>query len=417
MVAPAAPRVGVTHAASRVVVAPAAPRDVVTHAAPRVVVTHAAVRVVRVVRGVAMTSLGWELARALLFRLDAELAHDISLRALAAASDLPGLREMLGPGPLHDPRLRVRAFGVDFANPLGVAAGLDKGARAASGLARLGFGAVEIGTVTPRPQPGNPRPRAFRLTRDEALINRFGFNSEGATLVGSRLESLAARASERGWALGVNVGKNRDTPPERAVDDHVLALRRVGGVGDWVTVNVSSPNTPGLRDLQGPRFLASIVEAVVAWERADGAGRPVLVKLSPDLALHDLDAALDAAGGAGAAGFVVANTTSARPAGLIGRHRHEAGGLSGAPLLPRTLELVRHAFRRVGGERPIVGVGGARDADAAWALVRSGATLVQAYTGFVLGGPGWPREVLRGLSRRVEASGARSIVEAIGADA
>jgi len=289
-------------------------------------------------------------------------------------------------------------------------------------LAALGFGFVEVGTVTPRPQPGNDRPRMFRLSADDALINRLGFNSAGARVVAAHLAARPSEAARR-CVLGLNLGKNRETPLAGAAADYALALRRLGPVGDYLVVNVSSPNTPGLRDLQAAGMLRGVVESVRRAEEdiAGAAGRgsrPVLVKLAPDLDDASLDASLDAAAEAGAAGFLAANTTVARPESLrSAAHRHEAGGLSGAPLFPRTLEVVTRAFRRFDGRLPVVGVGGVSDGERAWRLVRAGASLVQAYTGFVYGGPGFPRRVLRALVALLDDAGARTIADVVGADA
>ena len=320
-----------------------------------------------------------------------------------------------------DPRLATEVFGLRFRNALGLAAGFDKDARAVPALSALGFGFVEVGTVTPRPQPGNPRPRVFRLSEDAALVNRLGFNSQGAAAVAERLESLEEPAALRS-IIGVNIGKNRDTPTERAPSDYVRALLMLGACGDYVAVNVSSPNTVGLRDLLAAERLTGLLTAVLAAEKdlatQDGRDpRPVLVKISPDLAEADLDATLDAAADAGAAGFIASNTTIARPAELHGPARAEAGGLSGSPLFPRTLEVVRHAYRRYDGKLPIVGVGGVTDGHRALQLIRAGASLVQAYTGLVYGGPGFPRQLLSELAGLLSRSGFRTVADAVGSDA
>jgi dihydroorotate dehydrogenase len=353
-------------------------------------------------------SLLHALARPLLFTLDSERAHDLALDVLERVSSLRSACALVAACHAHeDARLATHAFGLRFANPLGVAAGLDKDARAVRALAALGFGHVEIGTVTPRPQPGNPRPRVFRLPEDGALVNRLGFPSQGATAVAERLAELG----ERSAVVGVNLGKNKETENERAVDDYLVALEALRAQGDYFVVNVSSPNTPGLRQLQSPAALTALVSSVA---RA-AAGKSVLVKLAPDLDDAQLLASLDAAGAGGAAGIILANTTLARPASL--RHAavaREAGGLSGSPLRGRSVQLMTLARRHVGARLALVGVGGVSTAEDAWRLLRAGASLVQAYTGFVYAGPAMAREILRGLSRRLDESGARSIAEIVG---
>ena len=336
------------------------------------------------------------LARPLLFALDAEAAHHAALALLRRVSGLPRVLDALAHAHAHvtrDPALHVEAFGLRFPNPLGVAAGLDKDAVAIPALAALGFGFVEAGTVTPRPQDGNDRPRVFRLPCDGAAINRLGFPSEGADAVAARLRALVPRPP---CVVGVNLGKNKQTPNERAAEDYVAALHRLHDVADYFVVNVSSPNTPGLRALQDPTSLRALVEPVVA-----AAGEtPVLVKLSPDMNDGDFDASCDAAIAAGARGLVVANTTVQRPPGLGCTQRaREAGGLSGLPLRARAVDLVARA-RRVAGSAPgIIGVGGVASAQDAQRLLDAGANLVQAYTAFVYAGPGLARRVLEGLSR------------------
>ena len=336
-------------------------------------------------------SLLHALARPVLFSLEAERAHELALDLLERVSSMPRIMASLASCHAHrDERLRVEAFGLSFANPLGVAAGLDKDARAVPALAALGFGHVEVGTVTPRPQPGNPSPRVFRLVEDGALVNRLGFPSQGAAAVAARLAAMGARSC----IVGVNLGRNKETSNERAQDDYVEGLETLRDVGDYFVVNVSSPNTPGLRQLQSPEALTSLMSSVVR----SASGKPVLVKLAPDLDDAQLDASLDAAAAGGAAGFVIGNTTLSRPASLrCGAFAREAGGLSGTPLLERTIALVGHARRRLDGTLPIIGVGGVSSAADASLVMAAGATLVQAYTAFVYAGPGFAGRVLRGL--------------------
>jgi dihydroorotate dehydrogenase len=346
-------------------------------------------------------SLFDSLLRPLLFRLDAEDAHELGLGALELASRMPRVLEATrSRHVVDDPRLRVRAFGVEMPNPLGLAAGFDKDAKAVPALAALGFGHVEVGTITPRAQPGNDRPRVFRLERVRALVNRMGFPGEGAHAAAARLRALVSRPC----AVAVNVGRGKTTNNDDAHRDCADAARTVRGLADWLVVNVSSPNTPGLRALQAPEGIARLLAAV----RAESAGAPVLVKLAPDLEDAALDDALDAARDAGAGGVVLANTTLSRTGGTSPTLR-ESGGMSGPPLLPRTEHLVHRAFQRCGHALPIVAVGGVSSGADVLRLVRAGATLVQAYTGFVYGGPAFATRVLRELGSELDRAQASTI--------
>jgi dihydroorotate dehydrogenase len=350
----------------------------------------------------ALGSAAWAAARPLLFAMDPEHAHELGLGALEQLSGSPALCDLLRSLCAVEAQVLEReVFGLRFRNPLGLAAGCDKDARAVRGFAALGFGHVEVGTITPRPQPGNPRPRLFRLQEDGGLVNRLGFNGGGAEAAAQRLADLRASGGP-GCVLGVNLGKNKLTPKEDALDDYRVALGMVHAHGDYFVVNVSSPNTPGLRDLQGETELASLVEGVVAEEarlaaEAGHAPKPVLVKLAPDLSEEGLLAALDAGAGAGAAGFLATNTTLSRPATLASRHAAEAGGLSGRPLLPRSLAVVQRACEHLEGRLPVVGLGGIACAADARRFLDAGASLVQLYSGFVYGGPALPSRILEGL--------------------
>ena len=339
----------------------------------------------------------------LLRRLDPECAHDVTLSALSLG--------LAGQAPWRpDPMLRVSRFGLDFPHPLGLAAGFDKDARVAGRMLALGFGFVEIGTVTPRPQPGNPRPRIFRLPADGALINRLGFNNKGLEVAASR---LAARR-DRG-IVGANIGRNKDSSD--AVADYVAGFRALAPHADYVTVNISSPNTPGLRDLQAVASLRPLLEALVA-ERAAAPGaaarRPLLLKLAPDLADSDAVAAAQLALDTGLDGLIVSNTTIARPAGLGGPHAGEAGGLSGRPLLARSTELLGVIHRETGDGLPLIGVGGISSAADAYAKIRAGACLLQLYTALVYRGPGLVREIAQGLAALLRRDGFAGIEEARG---
>ena len=322
--------------------------------------------------------LGSTLALAGLRRLEAERAHRLTVRALAT-----GLAPRLARA--DDP---VTVAGLRFANRIGVAAGFDKDAEALPGLARMGFGHVEVGTLTPRPQPGNPRPRLFRLVEDGAVINRFGFNNGGHDAAHARI----VRARERGLptTLGVNVGANKDA--EDRVADYALGIRRFADVADYLTVNVSSPNTPGLRDLQEGEALRRLLGAV-AEARASARHRPVLVKIAPDLDMAALDALLAEGARAGLDGYVVSNTTIARPS-LRSANAGEAGGLSGQPLKDMATRMLRAVRERVGPAVALIGVGGVGSREDAGARIAAGADLVQLYTGLVYGGVRLARSLL-----------------------
>jgi dihydroorotate dehydrogenase len=351
--------------------------------------------------------------RPALFALDAERAHELTIAALQQPLVVRALR-WAAHAPA-DGRLAQQVFGLSFDNPLGLAAGLDKQGAAAPAWAALGFGFVEVGTVTPRPQPGNPRPRLFRLPADRAVINRFGFNSRGAAEVA---RNLAAAWPVRP-RVGVNLGRNRQTPNEQAADDYVRAVEVLHPYADFFVVNVSSPNTIGLRDLQERRALRTLVERVVqrTTEMTTRQAAPVLVKVSPDMSPPDLLGSVDAALEGGAAGIVATNTTLARN-GLRSADSlvKETGGLSGAPLRETASAACRALYAHVGRRVPIVGVGGILSADDAYERLRAGASLVQIYTGLIYEGPGLVARILRGLNERLRRDGASNVSEVIGSD-
>jgi dihydroorotate dehydrogenase len=382
--------------------------------------------------------------RVLLRRLPAERAHAAGFWLIRVAGAAPGgawlLRRWFTP---QDPVLRVQALGLDLPGPLGLAAGFDKDARGADALGALGFAFVEVGTVTAHPQPGNPRPRMFRLPADRALINRMGFNNAGAAAAAERLRrrraaalrdtaalrdraqprrasALRSQDGSQPVAVGVNIGKTKAVPPDEAIADYVASARLVAGVADYVVVNVSSPNTPGLRDLQAVSSLRPLLAAV--REALDGATAgggdqgtrrvPLLVKIAPDLADGDVDAIADLAVELGLDGIIATNTTIARPdlatdPAVVAAAG--AGGLSGAPLRPRALEVLRRLHARAGDRLVLIAAGGIETADDAWERIAAGATLVQAYTGFIYGGPRWPRRLQEDLARRVRDAGLTSI--------
>ncbi|MGX7703593.1 quinone-dependent dihydroorotate dehydrogenase [Methylobacterium sp. Gmos1] len=350
-----------------------------------------------------MLSAVFPLVRPLLHAVDAETAHDLTVGALA--------RLPLRQAPVDDPRLCVTVISRTFPNPIGLAAGFDKGARAPDALLWLGFGFVEVGGVVPRPQPGNPRPRVFRLPEDGAVINRFGLNSEGLAVVRAR---LAARRGRPG-IVGVNIGANKDSADRLA--DYVACTRGLAGLVDFITVNVSSPNTPGLRDLQGEAFLDDLLARVIAARDETGSGTAVLLKIAPDIGLDGLDAMAATARRRGVDALVVSNTTVARPASLAAAARTETGGLSGRPLFSPSTRLLAEAYLRVGTALPLIGVGGVDSAEAAWTKIRAGASLVQLYSALVYAGPGLVGEIKAGLVHRMEAEGIRSLASVVGRDA
>jgi dihydroorotate dehydrogenase len=342
--------------------------------------------------------VSYRLLRPALFLLDAERAHRLALAALRA-------RPWRDPPPDGGP-LATRVAGLEFANPLGMAAGFDKDGEVPDALLGLGFGFAEVGTITPRPQAGNPKPRLFRLAGDRAVINRMGFNNGGAPAAATR---LAAR--EQRGIVGINIGANKDSADR--VTDYAQMTQTMAPLASYIAVNISSPNTPGLRALQDEGALTGLLDAVLE-ARGEG-GPPVFLKVAPDLVPADLDAiariALDRRLGA----LIVANTTLSRPP-LRSRHAGEAGGLSGAPLGPLALERLRDFRKATGGALPLVGVGGIGSAEDAWQRIRAGASLVQLYTAMVYEGPAIARRIVRGLETLMRRDGFASVAEAVGSE-
>ncbi|WP_336342596.1 quinone-dependent dihydroorotate dehydrogenase [Halalkalicoccus ordinarius] len=347
----------------------------------------------------------YERLRPALFRLPAETAHSIAQTALSVGQRDVVANRLEKRYRVEDDRLSVDVLDRRFPNPVGVAAGFDKNGRFPLALAALGFGHVEIGGVTADPQSGNPRPRMFRLPEDEAIVNRMGFNNDGADRIGSRL----ANEPLPDVPIGINIGKSKATPPERAPEDYRYTYRRVADHGDFFVVNVSSPNTPGLRDLQGETRLRGILTTL----QAAGAS-PLLVKLSPDLAPEAIEDAIGVVEELGLDGVVATNTTTDRPETLRGRHRDEEGGLSGRPIEARSTGTIRFIAERT--EVPIVGVGGVFDAADAYRKIRAGASLVQLYTGLVYRGPSIAHEINEGLLALLERDGFDAVEDAVGAD-
>jgi len=352
----------------------------------------------------------YKLLRPLLFRLDPETGHALAFGALRALFRAPGFRRCLhGARP---PALPVEVMGLQFPNPVGLAAGLDKNAEYAPLLAALGFGFLELGTVTPRPQPGNPRPRLFRLPGQHAIINRMGFNSAGlAQFLDYRYRWECA------CLIGINIGKNKDTPLERAVDDYLTALRAVYPHADYVTVNVSSPNTPELRELQSQAHLDELLRALKADQAAlagvHGRYVPLAVKIAPDLDDAQIAAIAATVQAHGVDAVIATNTTVARPGLEQEPLAREAGGLSGRPLKPLATAVVRKLYGHLQGKIPIVGVGGIETADDAWEKLVAGADLVQIYTVLIYEGPGVVADIVHGLADKVKASGCATLAEAV----
>lgn len=341
----------------------------------------------------------YSLLRPLLFQLDAERAHRMTVRAL----------KLMPPGrpPAADPMLTIRVAGIDFPNPIGLAAGFDKDAEAPDAMLGLGFGFVEVGTLTPLSQAGNPRPRLFRLAEDRAVINRMGFNNGGQA---SALERLLRRAGRPG-IVGVNIGANKDAADRIA--DYANGVRVMAPVARYLTVNISSPNTPGLRQLQDRGALDALLEAVMAARR--GTNPPVFLKVAPDLGPQDIDDIAAIAIGRGIDGLIVSNTTIARPP-LRSRHAREAGGLSGAPLGGLAFQRLKDFRSATGSKLPLIAAGGIASAEDAYARIRAGASLVQLYSALVYAGPGLARRITRGLTQLMRRDGIDRIGDAVGID-
>jgi len=329
------------------------------------------------------------LIRPLLFQLDPETIHHITMQALRGLAQIPW-------HPTHDPKLERTVFGLKFPNPIGLAAGMDKEAVALSAWQTLGFGFVEAGTITAHAQPGNPKPRIFRLPDMGGLINRMGFNNSGAEAVAQRLEGLKASGNWPTIPVGINLGKTKLTPLEEAPQDYLLSFNRLFEVGDYFVLNVSSPNTPGLRTLQGKDELNDLLGAVMTANRAKPAPKPLLLKIAPDLEWPQIDEILELVTTHGLAGLIATNTTLDHS--CVPAERDQTGGLSGKPLRARSTEIVRYVCKHL--DLPVIAVGGIFDADAALEKLDAGAALVQLYTGFIYRGPALITEICQALQKR-----------------
>lgn len=346
-----------------------------------------------------------------MFTIDPEKIHDIIMAAVKLTQKVTPLRKTLGAIlPVNDPILVQDVFGIRFNQPLGLAAGFDKNAEAPDVWAAVGFGYAELGTVTAKAQPGNDSPRLFRLPADKAILNRMGFNNEGAE---TAARNLRARHDE--GVIAINIGKTKVVAPEDAVADYRASARAVNGTADFVVVNVSSPNTPGLRDLQAVESLRPILEAVI--EETSSAKMPVLVKIAPDLNNDDVDAVADLAVKLGLAGIVATNTTISREGLSTDADKVAsmgAGGISGAPLNDRALEVLQRLYARVGGKLALVSSGGISTPQQAWERITSGANLLQGYTGMIYYGPDWIRLIHKGLATQCRRHGLQSLHDAVG---
>ncbi|HKN14358.1 MAG TPA: quinone-dependent dihydroorotate dehydrogenase [Candidatus Binatus sp.] len=336
-----------------------------------------------------------------LFSLDAEYAHRLTIRMLSLMPPFPPPRER--------PELAIKLWGIDFPNPIGLAAGMDKDAVAIRGWETLGFGFAELGTITPRAQAGNETPRLWRIPERRALINRLGFPSEGMAAVAPRIERM--RKAGISIRLGLNFGPNSDTPPEGVAADYTALMERLGPLADFIVINVSSPNTPGLRNWQSPEKMS---ELFAAMREKAGEPRPVLVKIAPDLERNELFRICETALELGVDGIVACNTSVAREA--LGVSSPHPGGLSGRPILIRARELIRDIHTHTRGKIPIIGVGGVSTAEDAWLHIRAGAALVELYTALIYEGPGVAERIKAGLADLLRRNGFRSISEVVGID-
>jgi dihydroorotate dehydrogenase len=359
-----------------------------------------------------------KLGKPILFRMDPERAHHFTINGLHVVGAFPGGKKLLRSlyGVPYSPALSQTLWDIEFTNPIGLAAGLDKNAKAVDGFSQLGFGFMEVGTITPKPQAGNEQPRLFRLPSDEALINRMGFNNVGIETMAHNLR----KAKKRDIPIAVNIGKNKLTPNENAEDDYRACVRGLYEFGDFFVVNISSPNTPDLRNLQHGNDLNRLLDAVKdemeqQKEKHRHPGKPVLVKIAPDLTNEELELTVNTILESGISGIIATNTTIGR-AGLKHPNKEQMGGLSGKPLTQRSTEIIRRVYRLTGGKLPIIGSGGIFSAQDAYDKIRAGASLVEVYSALIYEGPGLLNTLNQGLKALMEKDGFTHISEAIGAD-
>jgi dihydroorotate dehydrogenase len=360
--------------------------------------------------------MGWpyrKLVRPLLFKQDAERAHDFALKSLALASRDEFICNAIEK-IFSAPELPVELFGLKFPNPIGLAAGMDKFAAAVPIWEKLGFGFSELGGVTWHAQPGNPPPRMFRAVVDEAIVNRMGFNNPGAEVLSQKLAEWKNSGRWPKHPVGINLGKSKITPLEKAAEDYSNSFRILRDLADFFVVNVSSPNTPNLRQLQDKSALAEILAAI---QEQNKSSKPILVKVAPDLSFEALDEILELVEPRHIAGIIATNTTISRPQtndSTTQKTYSETGGLSGKPLRAHSTEIIRHLHKQTNGRLPIIGVGGIFDADDAWEKITAGASLLQIYTALVYEGPGVTEQIVAGLVQRLEIVGMKSLQEAVG---
>jgi dihydroorotate dehydrogenase len=366
--------------------------------------------------------MGWlykKLVRPPLFAQDAERAHDFTLKILGCSSQDEFICNAIGKF-FSAPELPVELFGLKFPNPVGLAAGMDKFAAAVPVWEKLGFGFCELGGVTWHSQPGNPAPRMFRAVADEAVVNRMGFNNSGAEILARKLAEWKKSGRWPNHPVGINLGKSKITPLEKAAEDYAGSFRVLRDLADFFVVNVSSPNTPNLRQLQDKTALDEILAAIQKAQSPKSkvqSHKPILVKIAPDLSLEAIDEILELANARNISGIVATNTTVARPQTnnpALQQIYSETGGLSGAPLRARSTEIIRHIYRQTNGQLPIVGVGGIFSADDAWEKIAAGASLLQIYTGLVFEGPCVTKRIVAGLRKKLELAGMKHLEEATG---
>jgi dihydroorotate dehydrogenase len=352
----------------------------------------------------------FQIAKGILHRMDPEKAHTATINALKM-----GMGSLIGSAAVSDPILKTSVFGIDFPNPVGLAAGFDKDAEVTRAMLKMGFGFVEAGTVTPKPQIGNPKPRLFRLSEDAAVINRFGFNNKGLKAFKARL----TLQKDRPGIIGANVGANKDSEDRTA--DYVTGVDTLYGLSQYFTINISSPNTPGLRALQSKEALEELITRVVAVRDKKVAGGqpsiPMLVKVAPDVLDEDIADICDVTKSSGIDGLIVGNTTISRPDSLLSDQRSEMGGLSGKPLMQLSTDVLKKFYRATGGGIPLVGVGGIASGEGAYMKIRAGASLIQLYSALVYEGPSLVSDIKRDLATFLKADGFEKLADAVGVDA
>ncbi len=360
-----------------------------------------------------------KVVKPVLFQMDPEKAHHLTIRGMKVAGQLPGAITMLDSvyGTNNHPELQQNIWGINFKNPIGLAAGLDKNGEAVRGFSSIGFGFMEVGTITPKPQLGNDKPRLFRLPEDGALINRMGFNNVGIDAMAANLQ----KAGRYRIPVAVNIGKNKMTPNEQAEDDYRKCIQRLYTYGDFFVVNISSPNTPDLRNLQHGDDLRRLLDAVkdemgTQQRMHGGTAKPILVKIAPDLSEQELEIIAGTIVDSGVSGIIASNTTIGRD-GLKSTHRNQAGGLSGTPLTLRSTQVVRTVYRLTQGKLPIIGCGGIFTAQHAYQKIRAGASLVEVYTALVYEGPQLLQTLTDGLADLLRRDGFTNLTDAVGVDA